>query len=93
MSEVGEIFKELNKDIRDKRMNRFELDVIPSFINFGYSFESSNDGTKYTTTHPEFGIIDIYPKANKLLIRKQNKWIKPAVNWMTTHFKPLKYNL
>lgn len=37
---------------------------------------------KYTITTESFGILDYFPKANKLLIRKDNKWIKPGLKWM-----------
>ena len=26
--------------------------------------------------------LDFYPKANKVLIRQENEWIKPALRWM-----------
>ena len=29
-----------------------------------------------------YGVIDFYPKANKLLIRRKNKWIKPALKFI-----------
>jgi len=32
--------------------------------------------------HTDNGIIDYYSKANKLLIRKENKWVKPGLQWI-----------
>jgi hypothetical protein len=37
---------------------------------------------RYTFEIKDYGVIDFYPKANKLLIRKLNKWIKPALGWI-----------
>ena len=34
------------------------------------------------TFDSKYGLIDFFPKANKLLIRKQNKWKKPALKFI-----------
>ena len=36
----------------------------------------------------KFGVIDYFPKANKVLIRKDNKWIKPGLKWIITNLLP-----
>ena len=33
-------------------------------------------------TSTEHGIIDYFPKANKLLIRKSNNWKEKGINWI-----------
>jgi hypothetical protein len=40
-----------------------------------------SDSSRYII-HTDNGIIDYYSKANKILIRKENKWIKPGLQWI-----------
>lgn len=44
----------------------------------------SNDNFKFTidTQNSKYEVIDYFPKANKILIRKQNKWIQPGLAWL-----------
>ena len=42
---------------------------------------TKRDNGSYTFDS-KYGIIDFFPKANKLLIRKQNKWKKPALKFI-----------
>jgi len=37
------------------------------------------------TFDSKYGVIDFFPKANKLLIRKQNKWKKPALKFIVSN--------
>ena len=30
----------------------------------------------------EFGIVDFFPKANKVLRRNINKWVHPGLKWI-----------
>jgi len=73
----------LNKSLREHRLEKFQ-DYIISLQQKGYDIVEDN--FKYTidtdTQHVQFGIIDYFPKANKLLIRKDNKWIKPGLTWI-----------
>lgn len=74
------------KAIRQERLERFEghiekleqrgLIVMPF------------DGSKHTidTQTDKFGVIDYFPKANKVLIRKQNKWIVHGLKWIIHKF-------
>ena len=39
-----------------------------------------NDGFSIYTDR--FGIVDYYPKSNKLLLRKDNKWINLGIEWI-----------
>jgi len=42
---------------------------------------TKRDNGSYTFDS-KYGVIDFFPKANKLLIRKQNKWKKPALKFI-----------
>ncbi len=73
----------LNKSLREHRLEKFQDFIIP-LQQKGYDVVESNH--KYTidtdTQSIRFGIIDYFPKANKLLIRKDNQWIKPGLTWI-----------
>lgn len=72
-----------NKALREKRLERFET-YLSDLEKRGY--EIVEDNHKYTidtdTQEIKFGIIDYFPKANKVLIRKKNKWVKPGLKWI-----------
>ena len=42
-------------------------------------YEAQGKVTIYPT---KFGIVDFYPKSNKILIRKENKWITGGLRWI-----------
>ena len=73
----------LNKSLREHRLEKFQDFIIP-LQQKGYDVVESNH--KYTidtdTQSIRFGIVDYFPKANKLLIRKDNQWIKPGLTWI-----------
>jgi hypothetical protein len=60
------------KSIRQARLERFEDYIIPF------------NGQKVVidTQTDTFGIIDYFPKANKLLIRKTNDWKTQGLKWL-----------
>lgn len=41
---------------------------------------------KHTFNTDKYGIIDYYPKADRLLIRKTNKWYHHGLNWLKQTF-------
>ena len=70
------------KIIREERLDKFEKTWLPRLqaltdVNF------NEDSQKYTFELNDLGLIDYYPKANNLLIRKKNKWIKPGLRWLS----------
>ena len=72
------------KAIREERIERFKDEWIDKFEEAGVHFAYSQNQNKYMT-ETEHGTIDFYPKANKVLIRKKNKWIKPGLKWLITN--------
>ena len=69
----------LTKALREERNEKFEDSWLPKLEaktevekrpNGSYSFNS------------KYGIIDFFPKANKLLIRKTGKWKKPGLQFI-----------
>lgn len=69
----------LTKALRESRSERFIEDWLP-LLKKKYSITEVNH--KYTIITDKFGILDYFPKANNLLIRKENKWKKPGLRWM-----------
>lgn len=75
----------LNKAIREKRIENFDDNWKNKIIehNRVKAFEDIPSQHKLTFHINNIGnCIDFYPKANKVLIRKKNKWIKPGLNYL-----------
>jgi hypothetical protein len=68
--------------IREERLERFEEEWLEKITNSPKvtQYQMANGG--YIFWFNDGNIIDFYPKANKLLIRRKNKWIKPALKWL-----------
>ena len=70
------------KALRESRSERFVEDWLP-LLSKRYNVVENNH--KYTITTQDYGIVDYFPKANKILIRKDNNWIKPGLKWIITN--------
>lgn len=73
----------MKKAIRQERAEKFEpwLEELKS-SNKIISITSNEAQGKHTINTENFGIIDYYPKANKLLIRKENTWKTQGLRWI-----------
>lgn len=65
--------------MRNQRLKWFEKTILPQLD--GYDVFNPAYG-KYTIFCPEYGFIDIFPKSDNLLVRKENKWISGAEKWI-----------
>ena len=72
------IYTKILREERNLRFDNFK-DVL---LKEGFNITEYPDKGKFTIEPTEFGIIDFYPKANKVLIRKQNKWIPAGYSWI-----------
>lgn len=70
------------KALREKRSEKFLEDWLPVLKEI-YPIVENN--SKYTITTQDYGVLDYFPKANKILIRQKNKWIKPGLKWIITN--------
>lgn len=70
------------KALRESRSERFVEDWL-LLLSKRYNILENNH--KYTITTQDYGIVDYFPKANKILIRKDNNWIKPGLKWIITN--------
>jgi len=69
-----------NRSLREKRCEVFEFEWLGRLEEY-VDVEKRENGS-YSFYTDDFGMIDYYPKANKLLIRKENKWGKPGLRWI-----------
>jgi hypothetical protein len=74
----------MNKVLRERREEKFEETWLPKIkSNFDCIDELSTKG-KLIILSTFYGKLDYYPKANKVLIRNKNKWVKPGLKWLVT---------
>lgn len=73
----------MSKDIIGMRVEGFEKKHKETLENSGCVIVPFN-GIKITidTQSDEFGIVDYFVKANKILIRKDNKWEEHGLRWI-----------
>jgi len=80
------------KAIREQRLERLEK-YLPGMEKKGYVLQWVDSSQKLiidtSESAKDIGIIDYYPKANKILIRKKNEWKTPGLNWLITNLKLL----
>jgi len=70
----------MNKVLREERAEDFDELFLPK-LESSYDVTFRSNGS-YAINSPTHGVLDFFPKANKLLIRKDNKWIKPGLKWI-----------
>ena len=69
------------KVLREERSERFE-NYKDKLLQAGYNLTEFEVQGKFTIEPTKFGIVDYYPKSNKVLIRKENKWITGGLRWI-----------
>ena len=69
----------ITKVIRAERREKFEENWLEKLQEKTEVTERDNGSYTFNS---KFGIIDFFPKANKLLIRNQNKWKNKALNFI-----------
>lgn len=68
------------KAIRERRMELFESKWL-EIVSKQFKVELRPNGS-YSINTQLWGILDYYPKSDKLLIRKENKWKKQGLNFL-----------
>lgn len=71
------------KALRERKSERFIEDWLP-LISQRYTTQLGDNGA-YRITTQQYGIVDYFPKANKLLIRKDNQWMPIGLDWIIKH--------
>lgn len=70
-----------NKALREERVEKFGA-WYDKLLRSDKVISISEQGGKFTINTDKYGIIDYFPKANKLLIRKENEWKEKGLNWI-----------
>lgn len=68
------------KVLREERIESFEKNWLQKFQES--HIVKSGPSQSYIIYSARYGIIDFFPKANRALLRKRQKWIKPALQWL-----------
>lgn len=68
------------KVLREERIESFEKNWLPKFQES--HIVKPGPSQSYIIYSTRYGIIDYFPKANRALLRKRQKWIKPALQWL-----------
>ena len=85
MGDLGDdfrAFREYQRKIRENKYDKFCLKTLPKLQECDKVIHIERSVDKFTITTTNFGIIDIFPKANRLLVRKDNRWHSGAVRWI-----------
>jgi hypothetical protein len=76
------------KALREEREERFVEKYLPLLKEkIGNQVSVDPINRVYLFDTEKFGRILFYPKANKLFLKKQNKWIKPGLQWLIKNFE------
>lgn len=72
--------------LREGRLEKFTETYLPQLLKMGFDIAQDDKMFRYTIDTEmggrPFGIVDYYPKANNLCIRKTNTWKKPGLKWI-----------
>lgn len=75
-----EYIKEDKRVIRAKRMFKFKREILPALD--AYNVKEYSNGTMYKFRDDNYGYIDFYPMANRLLIHEEQRWVSGADKWI-----------
>ena len=70
------------KALREQRSENFIQDWLPLLQS---RFTVGINNHKYSIHAGSLGIIDYFPKGDKVLYRKKNTWIRPGLPWIIKH--------
>ena len=85
MSETGKEYREFIQEFRQENYERFKADTLSRLESCEEVENITENCFSFAVTTKINGVIDIFPKANKLRIRRQNKWVKPIMPWLRKH--------
>jgi hypothetical protein len=75
-----------HKALREKRSETFEERWLQLLLT-KTSVEHDLKSGKYEMYHLRLGTIDFFPKSNRILIRKENKWYSRGLQWLIKNFE------
>lgn len=77
----------MKKVFRERNLEHFEDNGYIQLLEYNDCIVTPFDGAKFTinTQTDKFGIIDFYPKANRVLVRKNNDWFSHGLKWIKSN--------
>ena len=86
MSETGKEYGQFVKQRREERYSQFVNTILPAIKSLGYDGIQRNDfGFEFIVSKKGFGRVIFYPKADRILLCKQNKWLYGGFSWIRKH--------
>lgn len=86
MSGAGKEYGQFVKQRREERYSQFVTSILPAIKSLGYEVIQRNDyGFEFIVPKKGFGWVIFYPKGNRLLLCKQNKWLYGGFSWIRKH--------
>lgn len=73
-----ELYPRRNRHRREK----FFIENWIAEVAFACGHVVQRDNTAFTFSHPRWGTMDYYAKADKICIRKSNTWHSGGLDWM-----------
>lgn len=90
MGDLGEYWKDIkdnSKKTRETKYLKFQKETVPKLQQRPGILLISQSLDKFIISTTNFGIIDVFPKANRLLIRNKNEWHSRATHWLLTNIE------
>ena len=86
MSETGKEYGQFVKQRREERYSQFVNTILPAIKSLGYDVIQRNDfGFEFIVSKKGFGWVIFYPKGDRLLLCKQNRWLYGGFSWIRKH--------
>nr|DAQ21888.1 MAG TPA: hypothetical protein [Caudoviricetes sp.] len=82
MSEAGKEFGDFVKALRESKYEDFVANTLPALQDSEEVNNITEECFCFAVSTKNYGVIDIFPKSNKIRIRRQNKWVKPILPWL-----------
>jgi hypothetical protein len=80
-----ELLRNQIEEIREKRIEKWDESWKNKILSSPKVISYEDNVTKielHINLNEEITVIDYYPKANKVLIRKNNEWKSKGLNWL-----------
>jgi len=87
MGDIGEFYHDLRDEKKEIRLNlveTFETHILPQLEAKYDVFKGKNSNYIIDS---ELGVIEYFPKSQRLLIRAENKWLSNGLNWLKINLK------
>lgn len=82
MSETGKEYAELMAEMRDERYRQFRNITLPRLQHSTEVLSVMEDNNGFTLTTRTYGVIDFFPKADKVRVRRTNRWFGRGDQWL-----------